>query len=234
MPAVQDLIESFPELPGCVLTLDALHTVKETFRAVVSKQADFLVCVKGNASDLERKLHRHLNRRRKTLLRAGTLDRGHGRIEKRSIEIAPLLPSQTDWPHTHIACRVTRERCQIRRSETVQESREQVLYVGSFPVDRYSPERVLGLVRGHWSIENCLHHRKDRSMDEDRNRAQAGKSGRVMCCLRSIAAMVLGRAKEALSVLQRRFSAKPQLVLGLLSCSSLAEWERRYKPYKLA
>jgi len=67
---------------------------------------------------------------------------------------------------------------------------------------------VLKLVRGHWGIENRLHHRKDRSMDEDRCRSSAAKTGRVMCCLRSIAALVLGRANESLSVVQRRFCRK--------------------------
>ena len=71
-------------------------------------------------------------------------------------------------------------------------------------------------------------------MDEDRCRSAAHKTGRVMCCLRSIVALVLGRAKESLSVVQRRFSKKTHLILGLLSCSNLDEWERRYKPYKLA
>jgi predicted transposase YbfD/YdcC len=216
------------------LTFDALHAVKDTFEAVVEKQADFLVCVKGNASDLRHRVEKHLNRRQKTLLRAQTVDHAHGRIEKRAVEMAAILPSQTGWPHTHTACLITRERQQIRRGQTVGESREQVVYIGSFTADAYSPEHVLALVRGHWGIENGLHHRKDRSMDEDRCRSSASKTGRVMCCLRSIAAVVLGRAKESLSVVQRRLSRKTHLLLGLLSCASLSDWESRYKPYKLA
>jgi len=208
--------------------------VKKTFEAVVAKQADFLVCVKGNASDLRQRIEKVLNRQANTLLQAQTDDRAHGRIEKRSVEIAAILPAQTGWPHTHTACRVIRERQQIRRGQTVGESREQVIYIGSFAADTYSPERVLALIRGHWGIENGLHHRKDRSMDEDRCRSAASKTGRVMCCLRSIAAVVLGRAKESLSVVQRRLSRKTHMLLGLLSCASLSDWESRYKPYKLA
>jgi hypothetical protein len=82
--------------------------------------------------------------------------------------------------------------------------------------------------------ENGLHHRKDRSMNEDRNRASRKGCARVMCCIRSIAALVLGRAKECLSVVQRRLSQKTHLVLGLLSCHSVEEWERLYKPYRRA
>lgn len=222
-----------PEMPGCVLTLDALHNVKQTFEEVVDKHADFLVCVKENASDLRRRIEKHLNRRSKTLLRAETEDNAHGRYERRSLEMAPLLPWQTGWPHTHVACRITRERRQLRRGKTVQQSLEHFYYVGSFAADRYSPEEVLSLIRGHWSIENGLHHRKDRSMDEDRCRAAADKTGRVMCCLRSIAAMIFGRAAESLSVVQRRLSKKTHILLGLFSCTSLGEWEKKFKPYKL-
>ena len=49
-------------MPGCVLTFDALHAVKETIEAVVDKRADVLVCVKDNASDLRSRLETHLNR----------------------------------------------------------------------------------------------------------------------------------------------------------------------------
>jgi len=221
-------------MPGSVLTFDALHAVKKTFEAVVEKQADFLVCVKDNASDLRQRLEKVLDRQPNTLPQAQTEDHAHGRIEKRSVQMAAILPAQTGWPHTHTACRVIRERQQIRRGQIVGESRETAVYIGSFAADTYSPERVLALVRGHWGIENGLHHRKDRSMDEDRCRASTGKTGRVMCCLRSIAAVVLGRAKESLSVVQRRLSRKTHLLLGLLSSASLSDWENRYKPYKLA
>ena len=226
---------AMPDLPGCVLTMDALHAVKKTIEiAVIGKRADVLICVKDNAADLQRTVHKHLNRRRKRLLTAQTLDHAHGRIEKRSIEMAPIRPEQTGWPHTHTACRIRRERRMIRRGQVVSTSCEEVSYIASFSAEQYPPATVLELIRGHWSIENCLHHRKDRSMDEDRCRAAGSRTGRVMCCLRSIAAMVLGRAKETLSVIQRRFSAKPHLLLRLLFCASLDDWERRYKPYTLA
>lgn len=216
------------------MTFDALHTVHKTFEmTVVSRQADFLVCVKGNAEDLRRKVERILRRKGEQAQRARTVDKGHGRIEIRDIEMAPTTPIETGWPHTHIVCRMTRQRETQRRGQTVSTSCEQVYYVGSFAATRYTPEQVLGLVRGHWSIENGLHHRKDRSMDEDRNRASAKGCGRVMCCIRSIAALVLGRARESISVVQRRLSGRIHLLLGLFSCRSVQEWERVYRPYSL-
>ncbi len=41
-------------------------------------------------------------------------------------------------------------------------------FVTSLSADGVSPERRMGLVRGHWSIANGLHFLKDRWWDEDR------------------------------------------------------------------
>lgn len=229
------MIDRLPELPGCVLTFDALHTNSKTMeKTVIEKGADFLVQVKGNTPELERRVERILRKNHLSVQRAQSVNGGHGRIEVRQIEMAPASPIQTAWPHTHAVCRVIREREVRRAGQTVGYSREVALFAGSFSAATHSAERVLKLTRGHWSIENCLHHRKDRSMDEDRCRASERGIGRVMCCIRSIAALVLGRAKESLSVVQRRFSRRTHQILSLLYCRSLEEWERTRKPYKLA
>jgi predicted transposase YbfD/YdcC len=224
-----------PDLTDCIITLDALHAVKETFEYIVTeKNADFLVCIKGNASDLRRRLNEAIDQKRDLVECARTIDKEHGRIETRAIEVVPTSPIETGWPHTHVACRVTRDTEIMRRGEVVGERHEQVFYVGSFATTTYTAEKTLGMTRGHWSIENCLHHRKDRSMDEDRCRASASGIGQVMCCIRSLAAHVLGRAQESLSVLYQRFSSKKHLILRLLASGSVEEWERSHKPYVLA
>ena len=179
-------------------------------------------------------MNKHLDKNKKNLLQAETIEKGHGRIEHRTVEMTGILPWQTGWPHTHTVCRVTRKRSQIRRGTIVSESFEEVIYVASFSIDKHTPEKVLAFSRGHWGIENSLHHRKDRSMDEDRNRASANKSGRTMCYLRSITALIFNRSKESLSVIQRRISKNTHLLIRLLSCKSLDEWELYCKPYKLA
>ena len=41
-----------------------------------------------------RRLVKQLNRHAKTALRAETVDRAHGRIENRSVEMIPILPAR--------------------------------------------------------------------------------------------------------------------------------------------
>ena len=46
-------------------------------------------------------------------------------------------------------------------------------------------ERLLEIARGHWAIENRLHHPKDRSMGEDAQQAKLGAS--MLARLRGLA-----------------------------------------------
>ena len=71
-------------------------------------------------------------------------------------------------------------------------------------------------------------------MDEDRCRASEAGAGRVLSCIRSFVAQVSRRTKESLGVIRRRFAGKPHLLLKLLASNSLADWERRHRPYKMA
>lgn len=234
MAAAQELIARLPCLPGGVITFDALHAVRQTMGHVVGNQhGDFLIQVKDNTPALVQAVEAALARTQTVFSCGPVVSCGHGRIETRTLEMAPLSPVATGWPHTHTACRVTRERELRRRGQTVSRAEETARYVASFAVTTHPPEHVLKLIRGHWSIENVLHHRKDRSLDEDRNRAAANGIGRVMCARRSIVAAVLGRAAEPLSVLQQRFAAKPRLLLKLLFSRSLSQWERTWRPYRL-
>jgi predicted transposase YbfD/YdcC len=53
----------------------------------------------------------------------------------------------------------------VAGATTSQETRYLATSLGA---DEVSPERLLELVRGHWSVENGLHFIKDRWWDEDR------------------------------------------------------------------
>ena len=200
-------------------------------RTVVEKRADYLIQVKNNTPALKSSLEQALKRKSEQIRTAERLDFEHGRLEWRSIELAPLSPAETGWPHTHQVARVNRHTQIMRDGEVIDEREEQSLYVGSASAAISSPAEVLARIRGHWHVENGLHHRKDRSMDEDRNRASERGIGRVMTCFRSLAALLLARGKESTRVLQRRLSGKPHLLLHLLKSSGPAEWEKRAKPY---
>lgn len=69
-----------------------------------------------------------------------------------------------------------------------------------FYVTSAAPEELAGtelaqIIRGHWGIENCLHHVKDRTWLEDRHWVKNKKSGAVVTMLRSVACGLVRRAR---------------------------------------
>lgn len=233
--ATDELLDRLTDIDGTVVTLDALHARRTGMeKIVVEKNADYLIQVKDNTPVLAESIQRALQRKRNQLQSAESFDCEHGRIEERDLEMVPLSPIETDWPHTNVACRVERDRQLLRRGEVVEHTHDVSYYVGSFPVSSRQPEQVLQQIRGHWGIENELHHPKDRSMDEDRCRASESGIGRVVACLRGFLAQLSRRTKESLGVLKCRFARKPHLLIKLLSSPNLADWERRCTPYKRA
>ena len=217
------------------MTQDALHTRREGLeRIVVEKNADYLAQVKTNTPALYQCIERAFKRKSDQIRTAESFDPEHGRIDWRKLDMVPLSPVETGWPHTHIACRVERDRQLLRRGEVVEHTHELSYHVGSFPAISRKPEQVLQLIRGHWGIENELHHPKDRSMDEDRCRASESGIGRIISCIRGLVAQLSRRTKESLGVIRCRFARKPHLLIQLLFSPTVADWERRCSPYKLA
>ena len=50
------------------------------------------------------------------------------------------------------------------------------------------------LIRGHWRIENCLHHPKDRTWLEDRHWVGSPRTGALISMLRSLACCLVRKA----------------------------------------
>jgi len=55
-------------------------------------------------------------------------------------------------------------------------------------------ERLLRLIRSHWSVENQLHHPKDRTWLEDRHWVKSKRTGGIVTMLRSVACGLLRKA----------------------------------------
>lgn len=68
-------------------------------------------------------------------------------------------------------------------------------YVTSAAPEELGGEALARIIRGHWGIENCLHHVKDRTWLEDRHWVKSRKSGAVVTMLRSVACGLVRRAR---------------------------------------
>jgi len=50
---------------------------------------------------------------------------------------------------------------------------------------------LLGLIRGHWSIENSSHYVRDVAFGEDRSQIKTGSAPRVFATMRNLAIAIL-------------------------------------------
>lgn len=203
-----------PDLNGAVITADALHLHDETIAQVVEdKHGHLLVGLKGNREALLDEVAAAFERiDRRQIARHCDVDAGHGRIETRIAEIIPFR-TQCKYPHLHTAVRVNRTRLSKKSGRV---SRETSYYVATFAADRFTAAEVQALVRGHWAIENRLHHVKDRTMQEDRCQARANV-GSNLALLRSVVTLLKARAKTGNPRISARLKGNADAAIGLVT-----------------
>jgi predicted transposase YbfD/YdcC len=157
-------------------------------------------------------------RREAEIDRASEIDKGHGRIEKRSIEVTSSLAEYlgSDWPGCAQVFRLTRVRKTAAKVET-----EVVLGITSLPRERGGAKTLLGLIRGHWGIENGLHGVRDGALREDASRIRKGAATEAMAILRNIIIFWFNRSgHKSAAAATRYYVCHPEKSLEVLSTPS--------------
>ncbi|MGD9855605.1 MAG: ISAs1 family transposase [Planctomycetaceae bacterium] len=144
---------------------------------------------------------------------AHTIEKGHGRIERRTLTSSTRLNAHLDWPHVG-------QSCQIRRERTIdgQQSVEVAYGVTSLPRSRASAEQLLALSRQHWgAIENGLHYVRDEAFGEDRSPISGGHAPQNLAALAGAGLNCLRLIKTAnITATLRSFSRNPLRLLRIL------------------
>ena len=164
IPEFQPLLTPL-DLEGKVVTADAMHAQVEHARFVVEqKRADYVFTVKGNQPTLLQDI-RDLD---DGLFPPPVTQRnkGHGRIEVRTIQARSELQDHLEFPHAHQVFRIHRQVTHLKSGKVTEET---AYGVTSPTREQASPERLLSLVREHWHIENKLHYIRDVTYDGDRS-----------------------------------------------------------------
>ena len=85
------------------------------------------------------------------------------------------------------------------------------------PYAQAGPARLADLLRGHWAIENGLHHIRDTTFAEDASQVRTGTGPHVMATLRNLTIGVLGRGGPVnLAAALRRHARDPTRPLATL------------------
>lgn len=223
VPEFQPLLRNL-DIAGCVLTMDAAHTVRSHARFIAEELgAHFVMIVKHNQKGLFDRLN--------TLdwtsvpVTHTTIEKGHGRRETRTIQVLDA-PEDLGFPHVaqvflieRYTTRKVRKRTQgSRKYRTVEVNTAiAVLGITSLSAREAAPHHLATYVRGHWSIENKIHWVRDVTFREDASQVKTGSRPRIMATLRNFAIGLIrqaGHTKIAATI--RRIKNDPWLLLTLL------------------
>ena len=109
-----------------------------------------------------------------------TLDKGHGRRERRTLKATTALNEYLDWPGVAQVGQVESE--VVKGGKTTHETRYFITSVSRAVADA---GQLLKWARGHWSIENRSHYVRDVTMGEDASRIRKRSGPQVMAALRN-------------------------------------------------
>ena len=148
------------------------------------------------------------------LATAKTVDKGHGRIDERTITVTSELKGFLDWPGAEQVFKLERRSVFLKHGRVQQETSYGIT---SLPAEKASAERLLAVNRAYWGIENGLHYRRDVTFKEDSCRLRFGHAAHMMAALNNLAiGLILRRGIKNAPEARRRFCAIPQDAMELI------------------
>ncbi|MFJ6861745.1 ISAs1 family transposase [Streptomyces werraensis] len=179
IPAFVPLLDGI-ELTDAVITADALHTQHNHAAYLHERGAHYLAVVKKNHPGLHERV-------RRLPWRDIRLDhyeraRAHHRHEIRRLKTAAF--AYLDYPHARQALQAVRRR---RDLSTGKLTIERIYLVTSLPPGAATGAELAAWIRGHWNIENRLHHVRDTTFAEDASKIRTRHLPRSMAGLRNLA-----------------------------------------------
>lgn len=213
------------DLRDKVVMGDALHTQRAVSIQIVEAGGEYVWFVKGNQPQLEENLRLWFgpdpdpipgqSYPPKDFETAQSVNKGHGRIEQRTLTVSSQLKDFLDWPYQEQVFKLERRSIFTKTGEVQQ----QVVYgITSLTRQEVSPHRLLQLTRSYWGIENGLHYRRDVTLQEDHTRMTRKNAARVMACLNNLVlSLLIGKLKyRFLPSARRFFAAHPDQALSAL------------------
>ena len=184
-------------LKGCVVTADALHCHPAMAQAVLAAGADYALGLKGNHGPLHTAAVDSFNEAdsRGHLPFYETTERGHDREEWRCASVIERPRDAPAFPGLMAIGRIESERgC----GEKVEKATRYVALSTMF-----TPQRLLEIVRAHWSIENELHWQLDVSFHEDNARSRKDNAPQNIAVIRRMALDILRAHPDKRSIARK-------------------------------
>lgn len=218
--AIPKLLELL-SLREALVSIDAMGCQVAIAEKILSRQADYLLALKGNQGLLHEQVRtafaaidagppRAVDAAQPLKAsKAASFDSGHGRHEERVVcmvsrasnegEFERWLPASCRWPGLEAIICIREKR---ENATTGGVSSEQRFFITSKDM---SAEDALAAIRAHWAIENGLHWVLDVCFAEDQSRVRTENAGENLAVIRHLAHALLRRhTADSVSVAKRR------------------------------
>lgn len=140
------------------------------------------------------------------------VDKGHGRLERRTLSLCrdlSWLTTAKRWVALSFVAQIVRERTVL---STGKSSTETAYYIGSDKAA--TPATASDAIRRQWAVENGLHWVLDMAFREDEARHRAKNTAHNMTTLRHFALNII--------------KSDPKRKLGVANSRKRAGWDRNY------
>jgi predicted transposase YbfD/YdcC len=206
-------ITAIPELlgmidvGGSIVTIDAAGCQKNIARQIVEQEGEYVLALKANQRFLYEEVSLYLSDCIKEDFKDirydsyETLEKGHGRIEKRKYWITDeieWLQEKELWEGLRAIGCVESRRKNVKSGEVTTERR---YYITTLSQDAVC---FADAVRRHWSIENSLHWCLDVTFNEDQCRVRKDHGAENFAIIRRIALNLIKLEKSKGSISGKR------------------------------
>ena len=204
------------EIAQKVVTGDAMHTQRGLVTQILEAQGDYVLPVKENQPQLYKNIRSlfapeypkpGFGKIQTDFLTAQKVNKGHGRIETRTITTSEMLNVYAAWPGLAQVYRLQRQFQWRRNGRCYRTSNEVEFGITSLPRKQASPLRILRIRRAHWGIETGLHYRRDVTLQEDATRMTTGAMGKVIASIHNLVLALIRQAKFHNAAQARRWFA---------------------------
>jgi len=206
IPALLERLAENNGLKGALVSIDAIGTNATIANAIRTAGADYLLAVKANQPSLRTEIDSFFAAAAPTDLdRSVEIDKGHGRIEQRTVTVAREVdwlngdrrfPGEVRLPAVASIIKVA------ARAELADRCRFETRYYVSSA--NLSAAQAAEAVRSHWAIENSLHWVLDVTFGDDRSRLRTGHGARNMAVVRHFAINLARAVKDKRTIKLRR------------------------------
>lgn len=187
-------------LSGCIVTIDAMGTQKEIAAAIIGKEADYVLALKGNQENLKEEVEEAFDffDAKKKAKQNTSSQVGHGRIEERTCYTVAakdyLTPAElAKWKGLKTIVKIEAKVEYKNGKKAGQVDYQERYYISS--LDQIA-NKINYAVQAHWGIETKLHWVLDVAFREDDSRVRKGHADENFAIARHIAINKLKNEKS--------------------------------------